>query len=303
MDHKKSVNEIDRKNRMRGTVIRNDDPLLEGRIGVLIPKLLLKADPNIKEKVEEDIILSKDDIKNKSISSYLNNSVKSVNYIWARPVFHNEYLVPYIGQTVYCFLEDGDPNKVYYQVEQPTLEGEVTTMEKVKNTKNKTDPNTKPLIKVIKEFKDGTIIYYDENDTSKRFAITYNNNMSISINYNEKEKNIELITTDKNLVVLDDLNKNIFIKTTNDNIIKLDDANKNILIKTTGGHIGKFDDSGKNITLKSTGGNSVIINDSGNTITTKSAGGGTAIVNPTGCELKSVGIGIIRVTPSGVSVN
>jgi hypothetical protein len=62
-------------------------------------------------------------------------------------------------------------------------------------------------------------------------------------------------------------------------------------------------DSGKSIRVASTGGNTITIADGGNTVTTKSAGGGMCVVNPTGCMLKSTGVGVINVTPGGVSVN
>ena len=57
MNNIKSLNNIDRKDRMRGTVIRIDDPMFEGRIGVMIPKLLLKENPNSLEPNKEDISL------------------------------------------------------------------------------------------------------------------------------------------------------------------------------------------------------------------------------------------------------
>ena len=284
MNNIKSLNNIDRKDRMRGTVIRIDDPMLEGRIGVMIPKLLLKENPNSLEPNKEDISLSSGHIKNTSINSNLVSSIASVNYIWVRPIFLNEYMVPYIGQIVYCFFEDGDPNKPYYENNVATLNGSVTPMEKVKNTKNTFDKEAKPKIKVMHEFKDGTIVYYDENDNSKRFAITYKNNMSISINYNDKEKNIELITTSGHTVVLDD-------------------TNKNIRATTSGGHNLIMTDSGKSISMRSTGGASVVIADNGDTITAKTAGGANCLITPSSCFLKSTGVGIVRVTPSGVAVN
>lgn len=303
MNSTKSLNTIDRKDKMRGTVIRIDDPMLEGRIAVMIPKILLKENPNSSEPKKDELNLSSDHIKNVSINGNLPSTISSVNYIWVRPQFLNEYMVPYIGQVVYCFFEDGDPNKAYYETNIATLNGTVTPMEKVKNTKNTFDKETKPKIKVIKEFSDGTIIYYDENDNSKRFAITYKNNMSISINYNEKEKNIELVTTGKNLVILDDLNKSIRAVTGGGHTLNMSDNDKSILVKTTGGHSMNMSDSGKSIRVASTGGNTITIADGGNTVTTKSAGGGMCVVNPTGCMLKSTGVGVINVTPAGVSVN
>ena len=284
MNSTKSLNTIDRKDKMRGTVIRIDDPMLEGRIGVMIPKLLLKENPNSLEPKKDELNLSSDHIKNVSISGNLPKTISSVNYIWVRPIFLSEYMVPYIGQVVYCFFEDGDPNKAYYETNIPTLNGTVTPMEKVKNTKNTFDKDAKPKIKVIKEFSDGTIVYYDENDNSKRFAITYRNNTSISINYNEKEKNIELTTASKHLVVLDELNKNIRAITSGGHILNMNDRDKCILIKTTDGHFANMNDINK-------------------TILVQSSGGVTCTLDPTSCIIKSTGIGVVKITPAGVMVN
>ena len=337
--HPKAVSQIDKKDKMRGTVVGTDDPTMEGRIKVLIPKLMLKADPSLAIPTEEDRPIDNSIVANTGVKKIISSSVKLVNFVWARPVFNNEYLVPYVGQTVYCFLEDGDPNKIYYEMSSPTLDGEVTPMEKVKNQANVFDPKKKPFIHVIKEFADGTIIYYDEND--QRLAITYRNNHSISINNNEKDNHIELITNSNHKVILDqknefillqsskkhsiilddknkkisanttnghsfmmdDIGKNIITRTTGGNTIDMNDTSKKIDIKTTGGHNISMDDTGKNISAITSGGQSIIQSDTSKTISIQVAGGGSVVVNPTGVIFSSIGLGKIMVTPAGVTVN
>jgi hypothetical protein len=277
-----SLSPISRDERMRGTVIRTDDPKLEGRIGVMIPKLILKSDPSLTEREEISKPVNSGILANSKMQSIIKSSLMSVNYIWCRPVFRNEHLVPYKGQVVYCFFEDGDPNKPYYENITPTLDGQVTPMDKVKQSANRFDPVAKPLIKVIKEFSDGTIIYYDENDNSKRFAITYKNNHSISINLNDNENSLELITNSNHKFTLDQKNQNIKAQTSEGHILIMDDANKKIAITTIGGHSTIMDDNGKNISIKTTGGHSLNMDDNSSFIDMKTTGGNEFKMDDTG---------------------
>jgi hypothetical protein len=42
----KSINEISRDGLMRGIVVNNEDPQLEGRVALNVPKFITKHDPN-----------------------------------------------------------------------------------------------------------------------------------------------------------------------------------------------------------------------------------------------------------------
>ena len=295
-----SLTEIDKKNKMRGVVVDVYDPMLEGRVALMIPKLALKYDPTVTETDTKSLNINKDMIANSGMQQHTKDTIEVINYLWARPSSKN-YMIPYKGETVYCYMEDGDPNKLYWQRMFPTLNGEVTEMELVKNGANKFNKEAKPFIHVFEEFSDSTIVYYDENSNSKRLAATMKNGHSISMNNNAKENNIELITGGKHRVVMDDLNKNITITSTSGHTAKLDDSGKNVLIKTAGGHSVNMTDSGKNVLVKTTSGHSINMSDSSSTIVISISGGAKVIIDRTSVTLKSTGVGKLVVHPGGIS--
>jgi len=267
----KSVNEISRDGLMRGIVVNNEDPQLEGRVALNVPKFITKHDPNKVMPVSSTEQIDAGNLRNEEIKDFVPSSVKTANFIWFRPVFNNNFLVPYVGQVVYCFFEDGDPNKPYYYPHAATLNGEVTPMDKLKSTADKFDADKKPKIHVLAEFKDGTIVYHNENAKTKRFAITFKNNHSISINENPEENSIEFITQSKHRVVLDQLNKHITVKTSGGHVGTFDDLNKKVQITTTGGHNILLDDATGHITIQASSGG--VIKMGGG------SGGGTVNIN------------------------
>ena len=254
-----NLSEIDRKSAMRGTVMSTADPSLEGRIAVLIPKLMLKNDPNKIGKLNEKQSLTTEIFKNKEIADLCNNNVETSNTVWARPKFNNSFMVPYVGQTVEVFFEDGDPNKIYYNPLEISLEGQVIEMDMVKSTEDRFSVEKKPFIHVFKEFKDATIMYFNENQANKRFEITFKSKHSISINENLKEDCIEIVTKDSHRVILDTKNKHVTVHTSKGHKIFMDDAGKQIKITTTGGHIIHMDDNAKSITAKASSGGKMVL--------------------------------------------
>lgn len=255
----KSVNEINREGILRGIVIDVNDPNLEGRIALNVPKFITKYDTSIKEKKSRKEFIETENLLNEEIKDMIKTEVVNVNYIWFRPVFKNNFLVPYVGQTVYCFFEDGDTNKPYYFPFCASLNGEVTSMDKVKATSDLFDSDKKPLIRVIHESKDGTIVYYNENSANKRLEIAFRNNHSISINENEKENSIHLTTGNGNFIVLDELNKHITIKTSGGHILKLDDQNQLVSLVTKGGHKLNLDDGSGTIEMSASSGGKIAL--------------------------------------------
>jgi hypothetical protein len=240
-----STSQISRKGLMRGVVVSNEDPLLEGRVALNVPKFINMADPKKIAKVESTETFDLSNLRNTEIKEAISQSVKTANYYWFRPVFNNCFLVPYAGQVVYCFFEDGCPSKAYYYPQSATLNGEVIPMDKLKATSNRFDVDTKPKIHVFQEYKDGTIVYHDENVKTKRFAITFKNNHSISINENPEENNIEIITESNHIVILNQKDKQILIKSAGGHTVLLDDISAHIeIIASSGGHIKMGSGSG-----------------------------------------------------------
>lgn len=223
---------------MRGIVVDVDDPLLEGRVALHVPKMVTKYDPNKVMPSSRKQSTNTDLMQNDEFKDLVATEVETVNYIWFRPKFQNCFMVPYVGQTVSCYFEDGDPQKPYYDAQNVTLNGEVIPMTKLKPSGDKYNANTKPLIHVMHEFHDGTIVYHDENAENKRFAITFKNNHSISINENSKENSIEIVTESGHVVVLDQKNGHITTKTAGGHVVKMDDIAGTITTSaSTGGKI------------------------------------------------------------------
>jgi hypothetical protein len=258
---------------MRGTVVSVDDPYLEGRVALHVPKMVTKHDPRNVSQTSRQQSLNTDIVQNEEFKDLISTSVETVNYIWFRPLFQHCFRVPYVGTVVSCYFEDGDPQKPYYYPLAVSLNGEVTPMTKLKNPADKYEKDTKPFIHVLEEFKDGTIVYHNENKPNKRFAITFQNNHSISINENEKENSIELITESGHVIVLDQKNKHITAKTSEGHIVKLDDVAKSISLTTIAGHKILMDDPNKVVSVTTVGAHKVVMDDANKAIKLNTTGG------------------------------
>jgi hypothetical protein len=261
---------------MRGIVISTADPNLEGRVAVLIPKIAQKYDPSDVRKNERTISVSQDNLRNKEIGEMAAKSVSVVSHIWCRPKFRNNFLVPYEGQSVYVEFEDGDPNKPYYDAQSPTLNGEVTPMTKLKATADRFDPDRKPLVHVMHEFRDGTIVYFNENGDNKRYEIAFKNGHSFSVNENGAENSIELVTESGHKVVLDQLNKHVTFRSAGGHRMHLHDDEQEIEVHTSGGHNFLLSDAESKIETTTSGGHKINMDDAGASIDIASAGGNTA---------------------------
>ena len=302
LDNIGNLTEISTDGVMRGIVVSNEDVKLEGRVALMIPKLALKFDPNISEKISFTLNNNKNIVGNSSVKNFIKDNVESVNYIWARPTAKN-YMIPYVGEAVYCFMEDGDPNKVYWTRLKPTLEGEVTEMELVKNGGNKFDKAKKPFIHVFEEFSDGTILYYDENENAKRLEAKFKSGFTINMNDTDNNKSLEFKTASGHKAIMDDLAKYINITTAGNHNLLMSDNEKVIKIKSSGGHIVTLDDSAKQINIKTAGGQNVLLNDNGKIISATVSGGAKVLITTTSVLLQSTGRGRLLVHPGGVSGN
>lgn len=269
-----SVSEIDRSKHMRGVVIRTDDPHLEGRIALHIPKLVTKFDH---QNIRETTTTTKTNtsiISNKEFISAINTDVKHTNIIWCRPAHQNNYEIPYKGQVVYCYFEDGDPQKPYYLNDTPTLNGDAMPMAKLKATKHRYESKTKPLVRVFFEGQDSTIHYFDENEETKRYAITFKNNHSISINENSNENSIELITESGHRIVLDQKNKHVTVNTSKGHKMVMHDVSEDVLVQTIAGHKIHIQDKAKAIQLHTVSGHDIRMDDSSGNINLNAGTGG-----------------------------
>ena len=153
---------------MRGLVIDNTDPKLEGRVAVMIPKLMFGyTEMQPVQLPHTEAPLSPGMIRNVADNKFF-NKIQQVNYYWARNCemmdtapsgywvmngkgkrkpdatdthqlvitgAESHYIpnggsirVPRIGTYVYIMFEDGDPQKCYYLPFGPTQQGEAIPM-------------------------------------------------------------------------------------------------------------------------------------------------------------------------------
>ncbi|HRT03618.1 MAG TPA: hypothetical protein P5513_06725 [Candidatus Diapherotrites archaeon] len=317
---------------MRAEVMINTDPLGEGRIGVMIKKIM--SDENHGDD-PKDSKSSKESINKKAIDDSGENTfdskISNSNYLWARPVFFlnssdkersvsnaippvkgdpNEasthpkitlgeelkqtkyvpttgsYDIPRVGTIVWVIFEDDDPQKLYWLPFGPSLDGQVTPMDEVEQKINKNLPKNKSNITVLREWHNGTVLYYDTNDNRNVFTLKFQNGHRFKIEFNavasgivmntEKGHIIELIDKSSVLTALDNpMNINIedgipfgsFIRlqTNKGNKILLDDnaGMEKIDVITQGGHKINMDDNSKTITTTDINGNTIVMNPTG----------------------------------------
>jgi hypothetical protein len=276
------MKELDFSGIMNGTVIINEDPLMEGRVGVWIPKLM-----PFSKKYEAPVIntetLDNSIINNQDPPSF-EGDVLSVNYLWVRPLSRvqrekgkkhfsvndnkieeyeqeietqtvgGNFCVPRIGQEVLIFFLDEDPKKGYYMPLSPTILGEVIEGKHVYNQDNWKDTKKKPNIEVIREYWNGNIIEIDTNENTNTFSIVFDDGSGsighrFRIEFNKDKSSMELSTKDGNSIFLDETNENIRIFTKNGHDCILDDKNKKIEVNTSGGIQFLLDDNSKSIKL------------------------------------------------------
>lgn len=94
------------------------------------------------------------------------------------------------------------------------------------------------------------------------------------------ETKIDITSTDKNKISLDDKNDKIEIASRDTYMLTLDDKNENITVQSKNGHILIFDDKNEKITIQSKNGHRISINDGsdGENITLIDSGGGNKII-------------------------
>lgn len=268
---------------LRGLVVSVVDPLMEGRIAVIIPRVMPNSDPNMAQTKEKTNTVNKDILHNTELTGAVASTAKSSNQMWARPCRNastGNFRVPYKGQTIYCYMEDGDPSKLYYKPYGPTLSGEVIAMDEVRASGDVFSPEKKPFIHVYDEFNDGTTIYYNENAENRELHCKFSNGFTASMESNPKAQRFELTTDLLYTFLIDQLNKKILTKCPNGHTMLIDagEAPK-ISVTTASGHVILLDDSEKpGAYITTAGGHVVNVDDSAGTITATASTGGTVVI-------------------------
>jgi hypothetical protein len=301
----KAIVPITTSGRKRAVVIRRDDPMLQGRIGVLIPELMPFADPNSADSLEVAENIDPSLAANKDIKPLIPSKVVTTNYVWARPPKDSKgsYDVPYKGQTVWVEMEDGDPSKLYYMTTGPSLNGETPPVDQISDTNSAYNAARKPNITILKSWADGSIMYYNENGDTREFVVKFANQAGITVADNGSDKKVEFRTARNDFCTLNEKEQNITIQTAGGHSAILDDKNKAITAKSSGGHSVKLDDGGSNISIDSSGGHSLTMDDGGGNVTIKEKSGNTLIMNAGGIQMTGNGGAKMTMKDGKVSFN
>jgi len=105
------------------------------------------------------------------------------------------------------------------------------------------------------------------DDTADKQKITIKTNAVNAAEFDDENKRISVISTDKNQVLIDDKNSKVEINAKK-NVLTLDyDKEKAIVLTTEKGHVVRISDKDKKIIIQSNKGNTIEMDDSGNKIT------------------------------------
>ena len=313
---------VDSAQIMRGRVMSNVDPRMEGRIAVNIPRITPDGDPSADGKKDKQENVDTSVVENSEVTDAVGSTIGSTNTLWARMMkgVTGSYTVPYEGQTVYCFMEDGDPSKLYYYPLIPTLNGQTTEMDRIRSTFDKYTPARRPLIHILHEFKDGTTLYYDENSEHKELQFITAGGQSFSIRDSEEFKQIELLTAGGLKVLLDDFNSQLTATTPSGHALILSDEvkqkKKKEKPKMKAGSKSPWAEKDEEqdyptnpaanlpnqIQLRTAGGSSISMSGDGNNISLVNSGG--AKVNMAGGNISAeAGGGTVKIGGGRVQIN
>lgn len=210
-------------NHYRAMVVSNVDEEMEGRIKVYIPKL----SRNLKRgNLEKEKILDPGSNPNKFHKASRIKNPKPIithDYYWARPSTLigslSQQIIPVKNQYIYVYFENGDPQKLYYDIKSPALVGEKQRLSKlVKSLEYGNTGNyiTRPNIVSLMELPNSNIIGFDYNGNLNSFEITFASGHFIHIVSNKNESYIELHTEKGNFIKMDDITGDITFESIRD---------------------------------------------------------------------------------------
>ena len=240
--HDGQVKGLDFSGFFRGRVVRNDDPMGEGRVAVFIPTLITEY-PQGGEVPSPSVGVIPPALFANQKELALPTQVKRDNFIWARPgaqLVENggaaknpggNWRIPRVGTMLTIYFEGADVNKPYWMPFTPTVRGDIIAAKNLGKGKNvsATAANWKNIkkkveIEVIAEHDNGNVIYIDNNSDSNAFVIRWNNGHTISIHHNA-ESGIVLETEKGHLIQMDENSKEIRMRThTGQSSIVMNDA-------------------------------------------------------------------------------
>jgi hypothetical protein len=153
---------------MEAVVVDATDPLGEGRVAVVIPRLNPSNDPKSKG-VKPKVQSNKSSIYANETPPAMPATVKTTNGFWLRPVWGHlkgdsgdggQYMPPTVGSGVVAFFLDADPQKGYYMPSRLTRAGDVAPGKNLAGEYASAygDKARKPKVHIIHEFPNGMVI-------------------------------------------------------------------------------------------------------------------------------------------------
>jgi hypothetical protein len=228
--HQGQVRNLSFAGLMRGRVVKNDDAMMDGRLGVFIASLITEV-PNTLEAPTPQTLVIPPGLFANGKELKLPSHVKGDNFIWARPTAWlvengsksknagGSHRIPKVGTMVTVYFENEDPNNCRWLPFSPTINGDAiagSNLGKGVNLQetlaNWHDPKKRTDIHVIAEYDSGNIIAVDNNDNSNSFVIRWANGHTLSIGH-AAESGIVLQTGKGHLVQLDENSGEIRIST------------------------------------------------------------------------------------------
>ena len=244
--HDKQVKGLDLAGFFRGRVVKNDDPMGEGRVAVFIPSLITEY-PQGDEIPSPGVGIIPPTLFANQKELGLPQQVKRDNFVWARPGSQfvengsaaknhgGDWRIPRVGTMVTVYFEGADPNRPYWLPFTPTVRGDVIAAKNLGkginvqgSSANWKSIKQKVEIQVVAEHDNGNVVYIDNNSDVNAFVIRWDNGHTISIHHN-KESGIVMHTQRGHMVQLDENSTEIRLRThTGKTHITMNDANGTI---------------------------------------------------------------------------
>jgi hypothetical protein len=152
---------------MEAIVVEPADTLKEGRIAVVIPKIMPVLDPDSTEISKSPQVIMTTMFGNSDAPPI--TKVETSNAFWLRPAWPiykeggGQYIPPSKGSRVLCFFLDGDPGKGYYLPATLTRSGEATTGSNLVDESASTYASflERHKVHILHETPNGAIIAFD----------------------------------------------------------------------------------------------------------------------------------------------
>lgn len=223
------LNGLDLSKMYRARVVRNDDPMKEGRLALFVPAIISEYSHGLEEPAPSIGIIPPDLFENSHELSF-KLIIDRDDYVWARPASQlvengskaknvgGQWRIPRVGTMVTMYYENADPNRPHWLPFSPTIDGDVIAGTKIGSGRNigAAAGNWQDVVKrveigILQEYDNQNIIYVDNNPDVNCYTIWWKDHVFTM--HNGEHSGIVLETEKGHLIHMDDINGTITIKT------------------------------------------------------------------------------------------